>query len=131
MSAGSSTPAALSIVVPTYNERDRLPDLVDALFEAYAAESLDGELIIVDDNSPDGTGRVADELAARPRIGVVHRAGKLGLTRRRSCRGCLRPCANETPTSSSAAATSREAGRATGRCRGSCSRVSPAFSLSG
>ena len=79
VSAGSSTPAALSIVVPTYNERDRLPDLVGALFEAYAAESLDGELIIVDDNSPDGTGRVADELAARPRIGVVHRAGKLGL----------------------------------------------------
>ena len=73
VSAGSSTPAALSIVVPTYNERDRLPDLVGALFDAYAAESLDGELIIVDDNSPDGTGRVADELAARRRIGVVHR----------------------------------------------------------
>jgi dolichol-phosphate mannosyltransferase len=71
--------APLSIVVPTYNERDRLPDLVTALFRAYAAEGMDAELIIVDDNSPDGTGAVADELAARHRIKVIHRAGKLGL----------------------------------------------------
>ena len=78
LSAGSSA-AALSIVVPTYNERDRLADLVRALFDAYAAESLDGELIVVDDNSPDGTGPLADELARRHRLTVVHRAGKLGL----------------------------------------------------
>ena len=69
----------LSIVVPTYNERDRLPELVGAIFAAYAAEGLDGELIVVDDNSPDGTGRLADELAARHRVRVIHRAGKLGL----------------------------------------------------
>ena len=72
-------PAALSIVVPTYNERDRLGDLVSAVFRAYAAESLDGELIVVDDNSPDGTGAVADDLATRHRVRVIHRAGKLGL----------------------------------------------------
>lgn len=72
-------PAALSIVVPTYNERDRLADLVEAIFAAYAAERLDGELVIVDDNSPDGTGRLADDLAARYRVRVIHRAGKLGL----------------------------------------------------
>lgn len=66
-------------MVPTYNERDRLPDLVAALFRAYAAEGMDAELVIVDDNSPDGTGALADELAARHRIKVVHRAGKLGL----------------------------------------------------
>jgi dolichol-phosphate mannosyltransferase len=71
--------ASLSIVVPTYNERDRLPVLVEAIFAAYAAESLDGELIIVDDNSPDGTGAMADELSRRHRITVLHRAGKLGL----------------------------------------------------
>ena len=69
----------LSIVVPTYNERDRLPELVGAIFAAYAAEGLDGELIVVDDNSPDGTGRLADELATRHRVRVIHRAGKLGL----------------------------------------------------
>jgi dolichol-phosphate mannosyltransferase len=72
-------PATISIVVPTYNERERLGDLVEAIFAAYRAERIDGELIVVDDNSPDGTGAVADQLAARYRIRVVHRAGKLGL----------------------------------------------------
>jgi dolichol-phosphate mannosyltransferase len=72
-------PATLSIVVPTYNERDRLTDLVEAIFASYAAARLDGELIIVDDNSPDGTGALADDLARRYRITVLHRAGKLGL----------------------------------------------------
>lgn len=72
-------PAALSIVVPTYNERERLRDLVESIFAAYAAERLDAELIIVDDNSPDGTGAIADELAAAHRITVLHRAGKQGL----------------------------------------------------
>jgi dolichol-phosphate mannosyltransferase len=72
-------PAALSIVVPTYNERDRLADLVETIFASYAGEQLAGELVIVDDNSPDGTGRLADELATRHRITVIHRAGKLGL----------------------------------------------------
>jgi dolichol-phosphate mannosyltransferase len=72
-------PATLSIVVPTYNERDRLAALVEAIFEAYEREHVDGELVIVDDNSPDGTGALADELARRYRITVLHRAGKLGL----------------------------------------------------
>ena len=75
----ATPPAALSIVVPTYNERDRLADLVAAVFAGYTDEGLDGELVIVDDNSPDGTGALADELASRHRITVVHRAGKLGL----------------------------------------------------
>lgn len=79
MSPVSSGPAALSIVVPTYNERDRLGDLVHAIFAANAAEGLDGELVIVDDNSPDGTGALADELARAHRITVLHRSGKLGL----------------------------------------------------
>jgi dolichol-phosphate mannosyltransferase len=70
---------ALSIIVPTYNERDRLGDLVAAVFAAYAAHGLDGELVIVDDNSPDGTGALADALAGQHRIQVVHRSGKLGL----------------------------------------------------
>lgn len=79
MTVASQTPASLSIVVPTYNERDRLGDLVREIFAAYAAEGLDGELVIVDDNSPDGTGAVADDLATRHRIRVLHRRGKLGL----------------------------------------------------
>jgi dolichol-phosphate mannosyltransferase len=74
-----TAPPALSIVVPTYNERERLPELVRQIFDAYASEQLNAELIIVDDNSPDGTGALADELAQRYRIQVLHRAGKLGL----------------------------------------------------
>ena len=40
-----------------------MPDLVDAIFAAYRDAGIDGELVIVDDNSPDGTGALADELA--------------------------------------------------------------------
>jgi dolichol-phosphate mannosyltransferase len=79
LTAAIHQPAALAIVVPTYNERDRLTDLVDKIFSTYAAAGIDGEIVIVDDNSPDGTGALADELAQRHRITVLHRAGKLGL----------------------------------------------------
>jgi dolichol-phosphate mannosyltransferase len=75
----AASPPVLSIIVPTYNERDRLPELVTAVFDAYASESIEGELIVVDDNSPDGTGALAEDLAKGRRIRVVHRAGKLGL----------------------------------------------------
>jgi dolichol-phosphate mannosyltransferase len=79
----SVTPTApvLSIVVPTYNERTRIAELVRAVFEVFRANALDGELVVVDDNSPDGTGAIVDGLVAEigPRLVVVHRAGKLGL----------------------------------------------------
>lgn len=75
--SGAAPP--LSIVVPTYNERDRLPELVAAIFSAYQHERVDGELIIVDDNSPDGTGQLAETLTSTHRIRVIHRDGKLGL----------------------------------------------------
>lgn len=79
----TSSPAArrpvVSIVIPTYNERGRLGDLVTTLSETFERLGLDGELVIVDDNSPDGTGALADELATRYPVRVVHRAGKLGL----------------------------------------------------
>lgn len=80
-SAGVSTRPApdLTMVVPTYNERDRLSELVSAVFAAAGSRGLDLELVIVDDNSPDGTGHLADELATQYRMQVVHRAGKLGL----------------------------------------------------
>jgi dolichol-phosphate mannosyltransferase len=75
----SARPADLAVVLPTYNERDRLAELVDAVFNACRAAHVELELIIVDDNSPDGTGALADELARSRNITVVHRAGKLGL----------------------------------------------------
>lgn len=69
----------LSMVVPTYNERECLPALVDAVFGACDRAGVHLELIIVDDGSPDGTGALADELAKTRRMKVVHRSGKLGL----------------------------------------------------
>ena len=79
MPARTATAPTLALVVPTYNERDRLPELVRAIFAAYDSAGIYGELVIVDDNSPDGTGEVADGLARDLPIRVVHRAGKLGL----------------------------------------------------
>jgi dolichol-phosphate mannosyltransferase len=67
------------MVVPTYNERDRLAELVAGLFEAASRSAANLELVIVDDNSPDGTGAIADELARTHNLRVIHRAGKLGL----------------------------------------------------
>lgn len=66
----------IAVIVPTYNERKNLPELGAAIL------ALDGglQLIVVDDNSPDGTGEVADEMAARTgRVIVIHRPGKQGL----------------------------------------------------
>ena len=68
----------LTIVIPTYNEAENLPRLVAALF----ALPLPGlRILVVDDNSPDGTGRIAEDLGkAHPgQISVLHRPGKLGL----------------------------------------------------
>lgn len=69
----------LSVIVPTYNERECLAALVDAVLAAGAAAGMVIEMIVVDDNSPDGTGALADELAARRPMTVVHRPGKQGL----------------------------------------------------
>lgn len=68
----------VTIIVPTYNEAENLPKLVSALF-ALPLENL--KALVVDDNSPDGTGQIADELARQHpgRILVARRAGKLGL----------------------------------------------------
>ena len=63
------------VVVPTYNEKDNLAPIVRAI-RAY----LDTDILVVDDGSPDGTGSIADGLAAAdPRIHVLHRQGKQGL----------------------------------------------------
>lgn len=64
------------IVTPTYNEKDNLPRFVAAVRGAFP----EADLLIVDDNSPDGTGDMADAIAAKDdHVKVMHRAGKLGL----------------------------------------------------
>lgn len=67
-----------TIVIPTYNEAENLPKLAAAIFELPLN---DIHLLVVDDNSPDGTGELADELADRypSRLSVLHRPGKMGL----------------------------------------------------
>jgi dolichol-phosphate mannosyltransferase len=67
----------ITIVLPTYNEAENLPKLVSALFLL----PLELRVLVVDDNSPDGTGQIAEELTRDypGRINVLHRAEKLGL----------------------------------------------------
>src|SRR5690242_17110603 len=65
------------VLLPTYNERENVSKIVPAILAAAPVD-----IMILDDASPDGTGAVADELAAKePRIKVVHRPGKAGLGR--------------------------------------------------
>jgi dolichol-phosphate mannosyltransferase len=65
-----------TIVIPTYNECENIRSLVGEIMDL----GLGSQVIIVDDNSPDGTGKIADALAQEhPVVAVVHRPGKLGL----------------------------------------------------
>jgi dolichol-phosphate mannosyltransferase len=68
-----------SVVVPTYNECDRLTELVERIFAVSRVHHLSPEVVIVDDDSPDGTGDRAEALRERFRVRVIHRASKLGL----------------------------------------------------
>jgi dolichol-phosphate mannosyltransferase len=66
------------VIIPTYNERDNLPQVVDRLMSLPVAV----DMLVVDDNSPDGTGALADDLAsANKRLHVLHREHKEGLGR--------------------------------------------------
>jgi dolichol-phosphate mannosyltransferase len=70
----------VSIIIPTYNESKNLPIVVNKLLEISEAIAKELEIVIVDDNSPDGTGKVADLLAAEhPNIRVIHRPRKMGV----------------------------------------------------
>jgi dolichol-phosphate mannosyltransferase len=66
----------IAVVIPTYDERDALPTIIRRLREAVPI----AHALVVDDASPDGTGEIADELAAAdPQVHVLHRSGKAGL----------------------------------------------------
>jgi len=70
--------SCLYVVIPTYNEADNLPEIAAALFGL----DIPGlNILVVDDNSPDGTGQVAEELAIKYQgaVQVLHRSGKMGL----------------------------------------------------
>ena len=68
--------AATLVIIPTYNERENIAGVVARV----RAATPDVDVLVVDDNSPDGTGRIADDLAASdPAVVVLHRTGKTGL----------------------------------------------------
>ena len=66
----------VAVIIPTYNERDNIELIVSRVRNS----APDADILVVDDNSPDGTGEIADKLAmADQRIHVMHRQGKAGL----------------------------------------------------
>jgi dolichol-phosphate mannosyltransferase len=76
-----TTTMKFSIVVPTYNEAAGIEKLVTTVAGIFEEAGLDGEIVVVDDNSPDGTGAIVDRLeAAGYPVRCLHRPGKLGLS---------------------------------------------------
>jgi dolichol-phosphate mannosyltransferase len=70
----------LVVCLPTYDERENLEPMVRALVGVFAEHRLDGRVLVVDDASPDGTGKIADRLAAElAPVEVLHRESKEGL----------------------------------------------------
>ena len=70
----------LVVCLPTYNERENLERMVRALGRVFAEAGFDGRVLVIDDGSPDGTGEIADRLAAElPFASVLHRERKEGL----------------------------------------------------
>ncbi|MDQ2993204.1 MAG: polyprenol monophosphomannose synthase [Candidatus Eremiobacteraeota bacterium] len=69
-----------SFVIPTYNEAGGIEKLLRAVDGVFKANDLDGEIVVVDDNSPDGTGAIVDRLSAELPVRCLHRPGKLGLS---------------------------------------------------
>ena len=68
------------VCLPTYNERENLEPMLRRLGEVFAVSNLEARVLVIDDNSPDGTGEIADRLAAElGYVGVLHRERKEGL----------------------------------------------------
>lgn len=72
--------AELSVVVPTFNERENVRILAESLFRALSAAGIRGELVVVDDDSPDGTAEAARGLSGRHPVRVLVRRGRSGLS---------------------------------------------------
>jgi len=80
-SAPPATQLKFSIVVPTYNEAGGIEKLITTLRDVFVKNDLDGEIVVVDDNSPDGTGAIVDRLEKEGYpVRCLHRPGKMGLS---------------------------------------------------
>jgi len=69
-----------TIVIPTYNEAGGIEKLLRTLDETFRTHGLDGEIIVVDDNSPDGTGAIVDRLSQELPVRCLHQPGKMVLS---------------------------------------------------
>jgi dolichol-phosphate mannosyltransferase len=71
----------LSLVIPTYNEKENVQKLIKEIQKEFKENEIEGEIIIVDDNSPDGTGKILENLRKKQKnLKIIHRKGKLGLS---------------------------------------------------
>ncbi|MCW4001029.1 MAG: polyprenol monophosphomannose synthase [Candidatus Bathyarchaeota archaeon] len=78
--ANTSSSMKVGVAIPTYNEKANLAPLIENLSRVFEAAGVALRIVIVDDNSPDGTGELADSIAQKRRnVSVIHRSGKLGL----------------------------------------------------
>jgi dolichol-phosphate mannosyltransferase len=78
----SPSPARFLVCVPTYDERENVGRMIEALAAVRELDGATGDVLVIDDSSPDGTGVLADQLAAgRPWLHVLHRPTKQGLGR--------------------------------------------------
>jgi dolichol-phosphate mannosyltransferase len=76
----SQSGGAVWVILPTYNEAQNITRMLEALPEVFADSGMDGHILVVDDGSPDGTGDLAEQMAAEsPRIHVLHRTSKDGI----------------------------------------------------
>ncbi len=73
------TPPDVSVIVPTYNERENLPLLVEQLHEHLTTNGYRYEIVVVDDDSPDETWRVAEQLTENYSVRVIRRRVETGL----------------------------------------------------
>lgn len=69
----------VSIIIPTYNERENVKELIPNIFDVFKKSSIDGSVIVVDDNSPDGTAEEIRELQREYPIKLIQREKKMGL----------------------------------------------------
>lgn len=71
----------LSLIIPTYNEKENIIKLISSLKEELKKTKINNQIIVVDDNSPDGTGQILEELKTKyENLKVIHRKGKMGLS---------------------------------------------------
>jgi dolichol-phosphate mannosyltransferase len=78
--SSEKNPMIVGIAIPTYNEKASLEVLINRLLKVFENNRIHGRIVIVDDNSSDGTSKLADDIAQKhENISVIHRAGKLGL----------------------------------------------------